>query len=437
MKSWLRVLICCFLFLWCVAGSSFAQNKYIIHPENADCSKPIELKDTVLGPSNAPDGFGTVNEFNAAKQDLYSFEKEHNTVWYKSTVKQNAILTFDIIPLSIKDDYDFHLFKYTGKDFCDAVKTGKIKAVRTNISRNEKQIKSKTGLSSDGTEDYVHSGVGNPYSKPLTVKKGETYYLVLDNVYENGKGHTLILHFKYSPVIKKTTDKKIVKKDTVKIVPKPISGKATIKVIITDSLTNEPVFADMELVNLTKQKYKAPEIIRKDTNTMTGKIIAGHKFLLSIVAKGYLPFCMQITSKKTDTLIIYHAKLQKVQAGLQFNAENILFYGNETKLLPISFVALNNIVTFMKENPKVKMQIQGHVNSPKKYTYHIPKRIFIYRLSKRRAKLVYNFLIKNGISKKRLTYKGMGAKKMKYPYTTKLQEMQKNRRVEIHILSDE
>jgi len=58
------------------------------------------------------------------------------------------------------------------------------------------------------------------------------------------------------------------------------------------------------------------------------------------------------------------------------------------------------------------------------------------RLSKKRAKLVFAYLVKNGIDKKRLSYKGMGAKKMIYPHTHKLQEMQKNRRVEIHIISN-
>jgi outer membrane protein OmpA-like peptidoglycan-associated protein len=209
-----------------------------------------------------------------------------------------------------------------------------------------------------------------------------------------------------------------------------------IRIILMDSLTNEVIKGDIELVNLTKQKYKTPELSRKDTSALSGKIIAGQKFLLTVVSKGYLPYCSQINTKKTDTLIVCNVNLQKVEVGLQYNAENILFYGNETKLLPISFVALDNIVTFLKENPTVQMQVQGHVNSPKKYTYNIPKKIFIHRLSKKRAKLVYQFLIKNGIDKKRLSYKGMGAKKMKYPYTHKLNEMQKNRRVEIHIMSE-
>jgi len=435
----LRFYLLSFFLQLFICSFSFAQTKFIIKQENADCSNPIELKDTLFGPTNAPNGFGSINEFNAPPKDLYSFEKEHNTVWYKFTIKQNGILSFDIFPISIKDDYDFLLFKYTDKNFCEDIKSGKIKPVRTNISRNQKQLESKTGLSVDASEEFVHSGLGDSYSKALTVNKGEVYYLVLDNVYENGKGHTLIIHLKptITPIVKKPIDKKlIVKKETVKVVPKKDIGKVLIRIYISDSLTHESLKGDIELVNLTKQKYKSPDLSKKDTSSLCGKIIAGHKFLLTVVSKGYLPYCNQIITKKTDTLIICNVNLQKVEVGLQYNAENILFYGNETKLLPISLVALDNLVTFLKENPTVQMQIQGHVNSPKKYTYNIPKRIFIHRLSKKRAKLVYEFLVKNGIDKKRLSYKGMGAKKMKYPYTTKLIEMQKNRRVEIHIISD-
>jgi outer membrane protein OmpA-like peptidoglycan-associated protein len=418
---------------------SFTQTQFFIRPENADCSSAIELKDTIFGPTNPPDGYGFFSEFNALEEDLYSFEKEHNSVWYKFTIKQNSILTFDIIPISPKDDYDFLLFKNTGEDFCEDLKAGKILPVRTNISRNEKQIKSKTGLSHDATEEFVHSGHGEPYSKEITVNKGEVYYLVLDNVYANGNGHTLYLHFKPipAPINKKPINKKvIIKKDSIKVIPKKDQGKTLIHIVLFDSLTHESLHGDIALVNISKQKYKSPEIIRKDTNELTGQIIAGQKFLLTIAAKGYLPFCIQINTKKTDTLILYNINLQKVKVGLQYDAENILFYGNETKLLPISYVDLNNIVNFLKENPSIHMQIQGHVNSPKKYTFNILKKIYIHRLSKKRAKLVYEYLVKNGIDKKRLSFKGMGAKKMKYPYTKKLLEMQKNRRVEIHIISE-
>lgn len=65
--------------------------------------------------------------------------------------------------------------------------------MRTCISRNDKSLKSMTGLSADAEHEYIHSGVGESYVKALPVKAGEWYYLLVDNVYSNGGGHTVKL----------------------------------------------------------------------------------------------------------------------------------------------------------------------------------------------------------------------------------------------------
>ena len=56
-------------------------------------------------------------------------------------------------------------------------------------------INSVTGLSKSADVDFVRSGPGEQFSRALNVNEGETYYLVLDNVYDNGSGHTLNLHY--------------------------------------------------------------------------------------------------------------------------------------------------------------------------------------------------------------------------------------------------
>ena len=45
----------------------FCQNPYLIKPENGDCAKAIEIKDTIFGPANAPKGYGTVMEKSGEK----------------------------------------------------------------------------------------------------------------------------------------------------------------------------------------------------------------------------------------------------------------------------------------------------------------------------------------------------------------------------------
>jgi len=58
-------------------------------------------------------------------------------------------------------------------------------------------------------------------------------------------------------------------------------------------------------------------------------------------------------------------------------------------------------------------------------------------LSVRRAKFVFDYLIKNGIPAERLSFKGYGNWEMRYPKATSNKEQELNRRVEIRILERE
>ena len=100
------------------------------------------------------------------------------------------------------------LFKFTDANFCDGIAARKIKPVRACISRNDKSIKSKTGLNKNSESEYAKIGPGLSYGSELMVHKGEMYFLVLDNVYQNGQGFTLNLHWTYCrlPMIIKVGD---------------------------------------------------------------------------------------------------------------------------------------------------------------------------------------------------------------------------------------
>ena len=133
-----QIIVILFFIILIVGQSLYSQEKYHISKDNADCENAIVLEDTIFGPTNAPEGYGKVMEITADKDNKYYFEKEHNTVWYKFTTPQTCVLTFEIIPEDIRNDYDFLLFKYTDSSFCRDVKNKKIKPVRSNISRNDR-----------------------------------------------------------------------------------------------------------------------------------------------------------------------------------------------------------------------------------------------------------------------------------------------------------
>ncbi len=420
------IIISLFLTALLLSVSSYAQNKYYISKENADCDNAIVLTDTIWGPTNAPDGYGNKPEISGDKKSLFAFEKEHNTVWYKFNVPYNSILSVDIIPEDIKDDYDFLLYKYTGENFCDLIRTGQLKPVRTCISRNDKTIGSKTGLSTVADKDFIHSGPGPSYSKSIEVKKDDVYYLILDNVYENGKGHTVILHYR-----KLKLPEPVENKDNKQTVSKP---EASLNINVTDKETGG-------LVNASIKIY-----LNKDTNNViynfTDKsscfvpLKSDKTYNIWISKKGYLSYTEEFKTGKIPENKSIKAELEKIQAGKNIVLENILFYGDQAIFLPESYTDLENLKKFLKENEGVKIEIQGHVNWPTYMSKTKSQEDWNNQLSVDRAKAVYDYLVKSGINQGRLIYKGYGSEKMIYPDARSEEQMKVNRRVEIKIISN-
>lgn len=124
--------------------------------------------------------------------------------------------------------------------------------------------------------------------------------------------------------------------------------------------------------------------------------------------------------------------------GKKLIIKNINFEGGTPKFLSSSYPTLNDLLAVMRENPGLKIEICGHIccqdpSEPDGYDYVNDN----HTLSLNRAEAVYNFLIKNGISADRMTYKGFGAKFKLYPLERTEFEQSANRRVEIVIIENE
>lgn len=101
---------------------------------------------------------------------------------------------------------------------------------------------------------------------------------------------------------------------------------------------------------------------------------------------------------------------------------DISFKEGTAKILESSYKEITKLVIYLKENPAVKAEIRGHVCCGNNM-----------RISQSRAKSVYKRLIKQGISKDRLSYKGMSNKEpLVFPETTNA-DRQKNRRVDVNL----
>ncbi|OIP02460.1 MAG: hypothetical protein AUJ98_01140 [Bacteroidetes bacterium CG2_30_33_31] len=378
---------------------------------NADFKFAINvISDTVIC-LKSPEGFGNKLEINSDKNDKKYFEKEHNTIWYKITTKRNCILSFDIIPLEVKDDYDFILFGCQSGSDCNAVK--QLKPLRSNISRNEKSTKSITGLSEKANDDFIGQGPGNSFSQPIKLDTKNSYYLILDNVYENGKGHKIIFHYSDCDA--------------------PIANdlSPSISINIFDKETHKPV--TVKVLFIKKQLPDDDTLINNEGFLFIKNIEAGKYYELRISADSFLSFQDEFKVYPKDSMTIKNIELQKIAIGKKIIIDNIYFVGGSADFVHKSFPALKNLLFVMKENPKLEIEIQGHVNQP----YNLTKKqneSYYQILSEARAMAVYDYLIKRGVETSRIKYKGFGYSLMKFPYAKTAEEMEQNRRVEIEIL---
>lgn len=152
---------------------------------------------------------------------------------------------------------------------------------------------------------------------------------------------------------------------------------------------------------------------------------------LDIWAEGYLSDTRML---KTTPAILADLKiyLSPIKKGSKFDINNFYFEGGKDILLEKSKPELFKILKFMEMNKSIKIEIAGHVNVPNQGP--IPRSSSSFVLSLRRALVVYNYLLENGIAADRLSYKGYGNWEMKYPNAISERAQAANRRVEIRIV---
>lgn len=115
--------------------------------------------------------------------------------------------------------------------------------------------------------------------------------------------------------------------------------------------------------------------------------------------------------------------LNNFTKGQTIRIRSIVFTVNDTTLNRSSYVDLDKLNNFLKQNDKVVIEIGGHTNGLCDDSY-------CNSLSLRRARAVANYLIKNGIMANRLEVKGYG----KTQPLSAVKNDPLNQRVEIKIL---
>ncbi len=121
--------------------------------------------------------------------------------------------------------------------------------------------------------------------------------------------------------------------------------------------------------------------------------------------------------------------IRNSKVGETIKLPNIYFFNNSARIVPKSQPTLYDLLCAMEENPKLKIEVQGHICCQLLNDKN--------DVSTARAKAIYSYLIRNKVDRKRLTFKGFGVTKPIHKIPEKNEvEADENRRVEILILEN-
>jgi outer membrane protein OmpA-like peptidoglycan-associated protein len=167
------------------------------------------------------------------------------------------------------------------------------------------------------------------------------------------------------------------------------------------------------------------------TGTYRVKLPELKKYGVEVHAKDYMLFLdvVNIPPKIQGREVTRNFALAKVEVGTKIVLKNIYFETGKAVLTKESNTELDKVVSFMKDNPDIKVEISGH-------TDNVGTQLSNQKLSEARAKSVVTYLVAHGIPQEKLVYKGYGFAQPIAPNTTAAGK-KLNRRVEFKILSVE
>ncbi len=344
-----------------------------------------------FGPTTAPQKYGTENPLN--------FERAKYPAWYKFTLTENGVLTFDIIPTNVTDNYDFMLFK-AEENFCTKYKNGQLAPLRTCFGASDSKRFGQTGLS------YAYDNVS--YMQPIEVSKGETYYLALNNDFLGG-GHTLVINVLRTFMVKGTVNN--------------IKNENPVKA----ALIWQTMYSDNIRITENADKkgdYKMKIAVNNFSNTFPKYEFIAH-------AENYFPDVKVFSTAEANELEnqIVNFNLNKIKKGT--NNENlgvIYFEPNEHSIVPESNTTMRKLLITMQLNPKTEVILEGHTNGL------YPSTEVDLVLSETRSKIVKTYLTDNGIAPERIEVRGYGSEHEVYPTPRTEEEEGFNRRVEVNFV---
>ena len=214
-----------------------------------------------------------------------------------------------------------------------------------------------------------------------------------------------------------------------------VKPKITIQLEVTtkDKTTGEPV-GDVSVSLFGEDDA----LLSKSATTADGTVIMEipRNQALRVLAdkKGYMAESMNVAAvnPQADTLLRVTLSMQSVQqVGERFVLEDIFYDFDNHDIRPDAAVILDRLVTVLRDNPTLKIELSSHTDSRGSKSYNMA-------LSQRRAQSAVDYIVSKGIAVERLKAQGYGETRLVNECADGVnctaEQHQANRRTEIEIL---
>ncbi|QSE97294.1 OmpA family protein [Fulvivirga lutea] len=198
--------------------------------------------------------------------------------------------------------------------------------------------------------------------------------------------------------------------------------------IVRDAETKSPLKAKIELFDLSQDERLSVVYSDSVTGEYLMVLTEGSEYALYANAKSYLfntyTFKMELNNDSEPVAMDIY--LSPIKENVSTRLNNIFFDTDSYSLKDNSKTELKKIISFLKDNPKVRIEIVGHTDNDGNDSYN-------QELSLKRAESVVEYLKNAGIDQSRLYFKGKGASNPLVPNTTE-ENKSLNRRIEFKIV---
>ena len=254
------------------------------------------------------------------------------------------------------------------------------------------------GYNSEGRELYFRSNELLGFMVYASTKNSDGYgdirISVMDEPYQQDKTDSVI-YVEMPPVVRDTVSRVVeIERAPAKDKNVRVHGK------ITNAKTGETIAASLFFAAPTNNVT-----VQATSEGYTITIPSTDDYTVRIEGKGYVSTMEKLdihTYELNDLEMNF--RLQPIEVGTTVNLKDVLFEQGKTVMLPQSYPELDLVVSFLKANPSVKIELAGHTDNR-----GIPAQNV--KLSQARVEKVKEYLVSKGVEGKRVSGKGYGGAK--------------------------